>query len=366
MNGPRNRARRSARRLRHHFVSLLLAGTAAGLAFAIAAALFGTEEAFFAPIAAVVCVGITAGQRIGRAAEVAVGVAVGLTAADLLLRVIGAGPLQLGIAVFLAMAAAVALGARTLMVNQAAVAAVLVVALAPQGDTNPLVRLADALIGGAVALSLGALLAPDPQRVVRRGGQEALDSLSTVLREIAAALAAGDLQRAEHAVTGTERMNGLLSELDEALDAARESTRLGGPRRSMRPLGPLLLVRARLDMLATTVRALARGAVNAVRHGQRVDSRLVTAAEQLADAVSALRRWTEGTGDVQDARASALRAARTASWLPHAARGLTSQVVIGQIRSAAIDVLRATGLEQKEAVRTLEENAGRADDRHRE
>ncbi|WP_035062516.1 FUSC family protein, partial [Cellulomonas bogoriensis] len=89
----------AAHRVRLHGPSLLLASASAGVAYALAGWAFGPENAFFAPIAAVVCVSITAGQRVRRAVEIAVGVVVGLVAADLLLRWTGAGPWQLALAV---------------------------------------------------------------------------------------------------------------------------------------------------------------------------------------------------------------------------------------------------------------------------
>ncbi|GAA1910281.1 hypothetical protein GCM10009716_20190 [Streptomyces sodiiphilus] len=359
--GPAGRLRRAGDRLRRHALSVLLAGVAAGLAFALASAFFGTQEAFFAPIAAVVCVGITAGQRIRRAAEIAVGVAVGLTAADLLVRLTGAGPLQLGAAVVLAMALAVSLGTGSVLVNQAGVAAILVVALAPEGDANPLVRLGDALIGGGVALVLNAVVAPDPQRAVRRAEEQVMETFTGTLRQVVTALEDGDLERAERAQREIARLEDRLAVLDHSLAAARESARLGR-RRSLRPLGPLLLARSRMDTLAVTVRSLTRGAANAVRHGRPVDPRVVAGVGHLAVAVTELQCWVEGRSDEEDVHHAALRAAGTASGSLGEVRGLTAHVLIGQLRSGAIDVLRATGLDQAGAVLALEEAAGRADE----
>ncbi|WP_165988002.1 aromatic acid exporter family protein [Streptomyces sp. YIM 98790] len=353
------RARRAAARLRTYGPSVLLAALAAGLAYAAASRLFGIEEAFFAPIAAVVCVGIAAGQRIRRALEMAVGVAVGLTAADILVNVIGSGAVQLAVAVGLAMGAAVLVGTSSVLVNQSAVAAVLVVALAPQGS-NPLIRMGDALIGGGVALALGALAAPDPRRAVRRAGGDVLGHLAQVLRGLAEALEQADLARAERMTAEAARIESRIGELDKALAVARESARLGRRRRSAQARLPVVLVRDRLDMMAATTRALARGTAVAVRYGQPVDQRLVTALDSLAVAVTELRRRVQGEGTQarEDARAAALRAAGAASELLAEDPPLTASVLVGQVRAAAVDVLRATGLDQAHAVRRLVEAAG--------
>jgi uncharacterized membrane protein YgaE (UPF0421/DUF939 family) len=77
----------------------------------------GNEQPFFAPVAAVVTLGLAFGERGRRALEVALGVVVGLAVADILVRFIGVGAAQIGVVVALAMAAAVLLGERRLLVN---------------------------------------------------------------------------------------------------------------------------------------------------------------------------------------------------------------------------------------------------------
>jgi uncharacterized membrane protein YgaE (UPF0421/DUF939 family) len=96
---------------------ILQASVAASLAYVFAAVVLGNEQPFFAPIAAVVTLGLTPGQRGRRAVEVALGVAVGLAVADVIVRIIGVGAAQIGIVAALAIAAAVFFGERTLLVN---------------------------------------------------------------------------------------------------------------------------------------------------------------------------------------------------------------------------------------------------------
>ena len=101
------------------------------LAYFLATVVLGNEQPFFAPVAAVVTLGLAFGERGRRAFEVALGVVVGLGVADVLVRVIGVGAAQIAAVVALAMAAAVLVGERRLLVNQAAISAILVVALQP-------------------------------------------------------------------------------------------------------------------------------------------------------------------------------------------------------------------------------------------
>ena len=64
---------------------------AAGVAWWVASDVFGHTAPFFAPVAAVVSLGTSYGQRLRRVAEVTVGVALGVFGADLLVRVLGTG-----------------------------------------------------------------------------------------------------------------------------------------------------------------------------------------------------------------------------------------------------------------------------------
>ena len=93
-------------RLRSLLWPILETAGAAVAAWYLAKLLLGDKETGFAPIAAVICLGATIGQQRERALELIVGVVVGVLIADLLVRVIGTGPPQVGLMVVLAMSAA--------------------------------------------------------------------------------------------------------------------------------------------------------------------------------------------------------------------------------------------------------------------
>ena len=147
-------------RLRVHGWSVVQTAVAASVAYFLAVMAFGHESPFFAPIAAVICLGVTLGQRARRAVELAFGVAVGLMVADLLVLVIGTGAARIGVVVLLAMAAAVFFGGGPLLVNQAAISALLVVVLQPPNDVFDPARFLDALVGGSVALAINSTSFP--------------------------------------------------------------------------------------------------------------------------------------------------------------------------------------------------------------
>ena len=83
----RERIVTSARPIMHSAVS-------AALAWLVATEVVGHQRPFFAPIAAVVTLGLTVGERRRRAVELGLGVTVGIAIADLLVAGIGTGAWQ--------------------------------------------------------------------------------------------------------------------------------------------------------------------------------------------------------------------------------------------------------------------------------
>ena len=79
-------------RLRSRAFLLVQCAVAAGVAWWLAADVLGHVAPFFAPVVAVVCLGMSYGQRQRRVLEVAIGVAVGVFVADVFVQVVGTGP----------------------------------------------------------------------------------------------------------------------------------------------------------------------------------------------------------------------------------------------------------------------------------
>ena len=154
---------------------------AAGVAYFIAADVLGHQTPFFAPIAAVVSLGTSYGQRLRRVAEVTLGVAIGVFVADMLTLGIGSGWWQLILIVALAMTAAFLLDGGQLFVTQAAVQSIVVSTLLPDPDQG-FVRWTDALVGGAVALVAATVVPAAPLRRPREQAALVLDKVARLLR----------------------------------------------------------------------------------------------------------------------------------------------------------------------------------------
>src|SRR5450755_1900984 len=184
------------RRVHGHLWPVLQTGVAAVGAWYIAVLLGVEHRPAFASIAAVISLGAAFGERRQRAVQLIAGVMLGILLADLLLRVFGTGLPQIGLLVVLAMVAAVVLGGGELLVTEAAVSAILMATLSSTSE----VRLLDVLIGGGVALAVSTLVfPPDPVVGVARATHAVFGELGVVLRDAAAALATGEVRRAEAA-----------------------------------------------------------------------------------------------------------------------------------------------------------------------
>ena len=129
---------------------LLQAALAGAIAWELAQRVPGHERPIFAPIVAIVAMGISAGRRARQAVRLVLGAALGIAIADVLVRLLGTGPVQLGLVVFLAMALALAISREPIFVTQAGISALLVVAVERQTQGWAPDRLIDALIGAAV------------------------------------------------------------------------------------------------------------------------------------------------------------------------------------------------------------------------
>lgn len=332
------------------------------MAHLIATAVVGREEGFFAPIAAVLCLSVATGRRLLRAAQVVVGVALGVTIGDLLVRVLGTGPAQIALVVLLAAGAAVAVGGGPLLVNQAAIAALLLIVLEPPSGPIPWARPVDALIGGATALAVAAVGARDPRRSLARAAKPLFEDLAAVLRGAADMLRSGDRTGIEDALVAARDLDRRLENFTGALAAATEAVRLSGRRTTPEWLTRYHAAARRVDLTVLDGRTVIRATANAIRHGHTVPEPLVDAVLDLARAVEALPGQLDGRTTPDPVRSLACQAATTASGVVIRPHSLTSSVLVGAIRSTALDVLYASGMDHVSGLQALEDAAGRAAD----
>jgi uncharacterized membrane protein YgaE (UPF0421/DUF939 family) len=337
-------------RLKLSWRSILQAGVAAGLAWVIATEVLGHKQPFFAPVAAIITLGLTISQRGRRAFEVAVGVAVGIAVGDLLVLAIGVGAAQLAIVVMLSISLAIFVGSGQMLANQAAVSAALVATIQPPTDGITFARFLDALVGGGVAVVVSGLLLPvNPLRTVRRAARPVLDELAATLDDVATAILERDRGLAEAALVRARGIDELFAEFADAVSVSRETARYAPPRRRYRGrVEDYAGAASRIDLAVRNVRVLARATIRAVRLNENVPPEVAEAVRDLAIAVRAFSDAAESE-DFEAVREPALRAAAVATRVLEDTGNMSVSVIVGQVRSTATDLMAGTGMSHEQA-----------------
>src|SRR4051794_15013518 len=332
-------------RLRGRMLAIIQTAAAAVVAWELAVLLLPDPRPAFASIAAVIAVGATHGERLGRAVQLVAGVVLGITIASLMLELIGTGAWQMGVLVILAMGAAVALGGGEMVVVEAGVSAILLVALDPGAAAgfSPN-RIFEGIIGGVTALAISAtFFPPDPALGPGRAAQTMFVELGRALERIAGALESRDAGAAERALVDARGIDPLLRSVEAEIVTGRETARYTpGPRESRALLHRYERSIAQIDYAVRNTRVLARNVVALVRDGEDVPENLAGAVRDLSNAVWELAASYDAPSHVEPGRRLAVRAANEAASVPTQRPDVV--LVGGQVRSVAVDLVRAADL----------------------
>jgi uncharacterized membrane protein YgaE (UPF0421/DUF939 family) len=265
---------------------------------------------------------------------------------------LGTGWWQLALVVALSMSIALLLGSGQMFAQQAAVSAALVATLQPPDGGVSFARAVDALLGGSIALAVSTLVLPaHPGRMVREAAAPVLEELAAVLEDIADALATRNREAVQAALDRGRAIDELARNLDHALVAGRETALLAPPRRRL--LGTVDVyadAAAQIDLAIRNVRVLARGARRAIDLDENVPPEVADALRDLAAAVRALGDALDDPDRAAAVREPALRAAGKATHVLETTGNMSVSVIVGQIRSTAVDLLRGSGMSYDDAV----------------
>jgi uncharacterized membrane protein YgaE (UPF0421/DUF939 family) len=340
-NAVRDRLAESAGRVRDGSWSVLQCSVGAAAAWAVSVYALGHERPFFACVAAVVCLGVRAAQRLRRVAELAVGVTLGVAVGDALVGRIGSGTWQIALVVAIALMLALVLDGGPLVTAQAGLQAVFVVAL-PRMPGGDVARWQDAMVGGAVALGVAALLPAAPWKGAHRAARAALQDLAEVLRECAGALRESDTGQAAFALGHARATSPALATWGDALLTGRDITRLSPLRRgASHEWGAQSTLAAGVDRATRNLRVLVRRVLFAVGEAEGMPPELPDLLDELADVLVLMAEDISGSQD------RALRAlVELAGRLDpeQLSGGLSVAVVVGQLRSAVVDLLEGVGV----------------------
>ncbi|WP_035716911.1 MULTISPECIES: FUSC family protein [Gordonia] len=346
------------RRLRVSLVPIVQCALAAGVSWWIAVEVFVHPDPFFAPIAAVISLGLSLGQRWRRAAELVGGVAIGILVGDLFISLVGEGAWQIMVVVALAMTVAVFLDDGPLVPMQAASSAALVATLLPPGGVAGFHRALDALIGGLVGILVGALLPVNPASRARRDAAGVLATVRDAARQLATGLRERDEELIAAALESGRGTQAAINKMRSDMTGGREVTRIS----------PLYWgSRMRLDRISATAdpidnavrnfRIIARRSLGMTQRGVPVLPELIEIIDDLAGAFEVLRAMMMADPGEEPDQADAARVIRS---IVRKARvdlvtnsELSEAALLAEIRSLLVDLLMTAGLRRSSALATL-------------
>jgi uncharacterized membrane protein YgaE (UPF0421/DUF939 family) len=315
----------------------------------IAGDVFDHPTPFFAPVAAFLCLGTSYGQRLRRVGEVTIGVAVGIVIADGFTHLFGQGSAWLiTVVVAVSMSAAILLDAGVLFISQAAVQSIVVTTLLPvnQGPS----RIADAFIGGAVALVAATVVPGAPLRKPREEAAKVTLELARLLRAARQSALDVSAAKAEVTLSRARETEGLLDDLRAAAHEGIEVVRSSPFRRrhagSVRSIAEIV---GPLDRALRNTRVLARRVLVSARLDETMPPDYLQLLEGLADATEEMGNDLAANESPRGAQPRLLEIGEQ-TVRASAPLTLSAAVVLGQIRSIVVDLLELSGLSYVEAI----------------
>jgi uncharacterized membrane protein YgaE (UPF0421/DUF939 family) len=339
---------RRYQRWRAHWFLIAQIAITAGLAWLVGQQLLGHRLPFFAPVAAIITLGVSYGQRMRRGVEIAVGVAVGVLVGDLFTAVAGTGVWQIMVVLVLAMSAATLLSSRQLIIMQACVQSVIVVTLTPD-PSQGFSRWLDAVVGCALALLVATVAPSAPLRKPARLAAQVLDHLAATLEAAAAELRESDHDAADHVLSQARESAEALAELSEAtaegLAVVRQSPfrhrQLAGVQAYEQLSDPL-------DHASRNLRVLARRCAIALWRGEQVPAPYRAQMTALAEVMRFMANELRNGRLPVEARERLVAIGQATSHL-ELAGSLSAVVILAQVRSITADLLELTGMDYAHA-----------------
>ncbi|MEO7752890.1 MAG: FUSC family protein [Terracoccus sp.] len=331
---------------------LLQCATAAGFAWWFARDVLGHASPFFAPIVAVVCLGMSYGQRLRRVFEVAIGVAVGIFIADVFVHVAGSGPWQIAAVVLVSMSVAILLDGGPLLITQSAVQGIVIAALGASPG-QAFLRWTDALIGGGVALVAATVVPQAPLRRPRVAAAGVTRKISELLRRAAESAEDTAVEEAAAVLASARGTEALLRELqtaaDEGMSVLSSSPFARGQAPGVRSMAELV---EPLDRAMRSTRVLVRRVTVSVGRGEQMPPEYHTLLHDLAEATDVIGRALAENASPAVGRPALLRVAALSGEVPRTS-SLATETVLAQIRSVIVDLLQVTGLGIDDAIAAM-------------
>lgn len=347
-------------RVRSRLLFIVHSAIGAGVAYWIAVEVIKHGQPFFAPMSAVIILGLSGGDRIKRATELTLGCALGVGLGDLLIMQIGTGYWQIFVVVGLALLVASFVSPAPLVSNQMAIGGILIATMFPPGDGGSIDRMIDAFIGGGVGILVIALLPSSPLDAGRHQVANVLGIAASVLEDVAASLKAKDAAKLNNALEALRRSQASVNKLETAASSGKEATTISpflwGDRARVRSLYRIL---APVDNVIRNARVLARRAVVLTEDNDTVSDEQIHVIEEIADIALRLSDLYEHHKEISEALeipelVNRLRQLGSEVGEDIAEdRVLSAQVILAQSRSIIVDLLQICGMSRESAVAVL-------------
>jgi len=344
----RSEARIRTDRLSSRLAFILQCGVGAALAWWLAGSVFEHRMPFFAPVTAIITLGMSYGQRVRRAVEVMIGVALGVFIGDVFSHVFGSGVIQVLVVVVLAMTIASLVGAGILLTIQAGVQAAIITTLLAAPD-QAFTRWLDAVTGGAVALVISVLVPATGLQRPRQKAARVVQEISAILRETATVIRTDDGELAGATLTRARASEGMLDELQALASEGVAVVRLSPFRRRHLPGAQAVAdLLEPLDRAIRNLRVLVRRALVGTRRGEVIPPAYTALLDDLARSCDDIARELHERHEPTSARAGLHRLAERSAVIDPAS-GLSGEVIRAQVRSMVVDLLVLTGMPVDEA-----------------
>jgi len=350
-------------RVREGLVFAIQCAIGAGLALLIAVQVCGHQQAFFAPIAAVLSLGVSAGKRLRRGFELVLGAAVGVGIGDVLISNIGSGYWQVSVVVLVAILVATFVDKSVSVAFQASSSAVLVATILPPGTSGSFDRMVDALVGGVIGILVLALVPNSPLRPARREVSTLVSKASLVLDDVAQGMEerkAEKITKALEVARGTQtNVNALLTNVGGGSEVVTVSPIYWTARRHAKTMNRILVP---VDNVMRNTRVLARRAEIMMLDEIEPPEEMIELMRGISNELGHLgalfaEGGTRGTRDEAVEIPEIVRALQKlgAEADLHIAEGtgLSGMVVLAQCRSIIVDALQICGYSRESAIAFL-------------
>lgn len=349
-------------RVRKRMLPILQIGLASGAAYWIAKDIFDHQRPFFAPISVIIMIGMTGGDRLTKAWDLAIGCILGVLVGDLLFYRLGEGGWQIALIVSGSLFIASFLSKSQLVNNQVAIGSVLIATIMPPGgEVTGLDRTVDAIIGVAVSMATLALLPQGPMQGARAEISKVMGILSSVLDDVALGLSNGDPHIIDEALESIRGSQTDIDRMASAVKSGKESTRISpflwGVRRYINSLSRVI---PPVDNAVRTTRVLARRARVLCEDRDEVTEEQIELLDTLSQVCLEFSEVYGGESRkaqaitipriVNELRVAGQRASMDA--LPENAV-LSAYAILAQTRSLIVDLLEAGGMSRESAVAVL-------------